>query len=274
MTFDGSVITLYVNGIGKGTATAPGAPALLDWGGHGPWMVGGNSIANAEFFNGRIADVRVEAVVRPQEFFLFAYGRGLTGQCFYDNYCVAQGDCCPDRVVSPLDNLCTTGRPIRARVQFHTDPWGREGGNVVGTPYKARHNVRWGRLAVNLVGTGVRDCTRADDPQTCYAESFLRYNLSHAGPAWSTDFAEQWRIRPMAIGQIEAGKALAAEEWLDPIANSWNQPFVSNIARSELIKRPVSGTYTLDVNLGPDVRADRIRRVQLLMETEYWVSQR
>lgn len=274
MTFDGTTLNLYVNGILSGTSAVPAPPAFIDWGTHGPWMFGGNSLSNAEYFDGRIADVRVEPVVRPQQFLNETYGRGMTGKCFYDTACEAHLDCCEDRQTSPLDTLCPGGRPTRARIQFHVDPWGREDGDIALAPFTARHNVRWGRLAVNLVGTGVRDCTKSDDPLSCYGESFLRYDLSHGGPAWSTDFKEQWHIRDLTIGQIEGGKALATEEWLDPISNSWNQPFVSNVARSELIKRPVSGVYTLDLSLGPDVRAERIRRVQLLMETEYWVSQR
>lgn len=274
MSFDGTTISLYVNGKLAATTVVTGAPTFIDWGSHGQWMVGGNCLANQEYFNGKIADVRVEPIVRTAAFFNEAVGRGLSGQCSNDNDCVAQGDCCPDRSASPFDTMCSNGRPLHARIQFHLDPWGREDGTIANPPFTARHNVRWGRVAVNLVGTGIRDCAGSSDAVSCYAESFLRYDLTHGGPSWSTDYNEGWHVRPMPLGIIEGGKALATEEWLDPITNAWNQSFVSNVARSEFIKRPVSGIYTLDLDLGPDVRPDRIRKLQVLAETEYWVSQR
>lgn len=273
MNFDGSNLEAYVNGALVKSINL-GAPAQIDWGNQGPWMVGGNCILNGEFFKGWIAKVRIDPVSRPASFFSSAYGRGLGSTCFMDAECDLQEDCCEDYVPSAFDTLCADGRPTKARIEFHLDPWGREGEYFVHDPYTERHNVRWGRLAVNLVGTGIRDCAHADDSLSCYAESFLRYDLAHAGPAWSTDYSEEWHTRPIPIGQIEGGKALATEEWLDPISNSWNTSFVSNVARQELLQRPVSGTYTLDINLSPDVRPERIDRVQILAETEYWVRQR
>jgi hypothetical protein len=56
--------------------------------------------------------------------------------------------------------------------------------------------------------------------------------------------------------------------------NSWNQPYVSAVQRHELRERPVGGAYELELEVTPDVQLDRIERVQLLMETNYWVRQR
>jgi hypothetical protein len=129
-------------------------------------------------------------------------------------------------------------------------------------------------MAVNLVGVGVRDCSRAADPTGCYAESFLRYNLSHSGPMWVSDYNGNWVSYGLPVGQVEGGKALAIEEWIDPIVNSWNQPYVSAVQRHELRERPMEGAYDLELEVTPDVQLDRIERVQLLMETNYWVRQR
>jgi hypothetical protein len=176
-------------------------------------------------------------------------------------------------LVTRLDQACSGSGPVRARFAFNLDPWARYQGDLASSDFNERHNVRWRRLAVNLVGTGVRDCQRAADPTACYSDSFVRYDLTHAGPSWVTNHAQQWRAFEIPTGRIEAAKALATEEWLDPISNSWNKPNISNVARAELFGRPVGGAYELLLQLTPDVRLERIERVQLLAETDYWVRQ-
>ena len=172
-----------------------------------------------------------------------------------------------------LATACFGSPPSRARLGFWLDPWGRLHGHHMNAPFSARHNARWRRLATNLVGAGVRDCSAAADKQTCYAEPFIRYHLRHVGPALVTNYEEQWRSLDLPVAQIEAGKALSTEEWLDPVVNSFNEPTVANVARHEFAGRPVGGAYELILELTPDVRVERIERIQLLAETDYWVRQ-
>jgi hypothetical protein len=190
--------------------------------------------------------------------------------------CVRFGTCCPDFVgqCQSLETVCDGLPPALARVDFGLDPWGRLDGSFASPPFVARHNVRAGRLAVNLVGTGVRDCTRAADALTCYAEPFVRFDLRQTGATWTTNFEGQWSALGFPGARVESGKALAAEEWLDPIVNGWSQSFVANVARYELLERPIGGTYTIDLEVTPDLRLDRIERVQVLTESSYWVAQR
>lgn len=176
-------------------------------------------------------------------------------------------------LASRADTACAGAKPTRARYQLALDPWGRLNSTISNTPLEQRHNVRWRRFAVNLVGTGIRDCEQTTEPLQCYSEPFLRFAMIHVGPAWSTNHAGQWRSFDLPIAAIEDGKALATEEWVDPVANSWNLPFVSNVTRGELAGRPVDGSYELTLELTPDIRLDRIERVQLLVETDYWVRQ-
>ena len=77
----------------------------------------------------------------------------------------------------------------------------------------------------------------------------------------------------MERGQVEGAKALAAEEWLDPLANGWSKPFVAAVGRSEFADRPLGGTYELVLQLGPEVTLSRIERLQVLFESAYWVKQ-
>jgi hypothetical protein len=282
MTFDASTIRLYLDGTQLAEQTVPGAPAPIDWGNtgvfddHGPWFVGGVSVgAGSEFLHGGIGDVRIEPRARSLAEIIDLYQRGFSGTCFLDDACVGTLSCCPERVEqSPLRTMCDGKPPERAKISFQLDPWGRQNDYYANAPYTERHNVRWGRMAVNLVGVGVRDCSRAPDPTACYAESFLRYNLSHSGPTWVSDYNGSWVSYGLPIGQVEGGKALAIEEWVDPIVNGWNQPYVSAVQRHELLERPVGGSYEFELEVTPDVQLDRIERVQLLMETNYWVRQK
>jgi hypothetical protein len=176
-------------------------------------------------------------------------------------------------IVSSLQTACGGKRPTRARYPFTVDPWGRLNGDAGQKPLSLRHNVRWRPLAVNIVGTGIRDCERSRDPVQCYSESFLRYDLSHAGPAWAANHNQSWRLIDMPTAFVEGGKALSLEEWLDPVNVSWSSSFVSNVSRSELLGRPVSGSYLLTLELPDDVVLSRIQRVQILSENDYWVAQ-
>ncbi|MCB9610146.1 MAG: hypothetical protein H6716_26400 [Polyangiaceae bacterium] len=164
-------------------------------------------------------------------------------------------------------------KPIAARLSFSLDPWGRLNAGTTSSPYKNRFNARWGRMAVNVVGTGVKDCSKADDPLACYNEGFVRYNLTHVGPAWVTDFGGGWRSLALPLGRIEGAKAIAAELWLDPLKDGWGTPYISAVARSEFAVRPLGGAYQLTIALDDTIVIDRIERIQLLVGSNYWVQQ-
>jgi hypothetical protein len=172
-----------------------------------------------------------------------------------------------------LSTACNGESPTLAKLGFWLDPWGTLNGAWSRPVYSDRHNVRWRRLALNLVGTGIRDCTKSTDSMSCYTNPYVRYDLLHGGPSWQTSHSLDWRSLDIPIAHIEGGKALAAEEWLEPINNSWNMPYVSNVARGEFFGRPTAGNYELILKITPDVRLDRIERVQLLAEEDYWVRQ-
>jgi hypothetical protein len=128
-------------------------------------------------------------------------------------------------------------------------------------------------LAVNLVGTGVKDCKKAEDKNGCYSQGFVPFDLAHIGPAWITDSEEVWHVLDAPTGHIEAGKALAAEIWLDPLRDGWATSYIAPVARSEFSLRPFGGTYELDLVVAPELVLDRIERIQLLVGSNYWVKQ-
>jgi hypothetical protein len=158
-------------------------------------------------------------------------------------------------------------------MEFALDPWGRLNDSIANEPYERRFNGRWDMLAVNFAGTGIKDCDDAPDPYACYSEGFIRYDLSHVGPAWVTDYDGIWRSLGVPIGRIEGAKALASELWLDPLKDGWNTSYISAVARTELQLRPLGGAYELSFVITPEIDIDRIERVQLLIGSTYWVKQ-
>ncbi|MBN2193487.1 MAG: hypothetical protein JW751_11790 [Polyangiaceae bacterium] len=172
-----------------------------------------------------------------------------------------------------LATACSGVQPTQARVMFLLDPWGRVLGDVAEPPFEARFNGRWQRLAVNLVGTGIRDCSEATDPTACYTEAFLRYDLEHTGRVWVANYDAAWWPLAVPTARVEGGKAIAAEEWLDPLTHGWNLPMVVTAGRQELVGRPLGGDYVLTLDIPPDTRFDRLERIQFLLETDYWVRQ-
>jgi len=170
-----------------------------------------------------------------------------------------------------LANLCDGKPPTRARFSFSLDPWGLTQGYFGSTPYQQRYNTRWRRFAVNLLGSGIRDCERAANTEGCGGSTFLRYSLTHSGPYWAVDYDRNWVDLQLPTGVIEGGKALATEAFLDPVSRGLADATVANAARDELRGRPVDGAYELTLELPSDVRLERIERLQLLTELDYWV---
>ena len=164
--------------------------------------------------------------------------------------------------------------PVAARVSFTLDPWGRVNSWGHGaTPFEHRYNARWGRLAVNLVGAGLIECRNAVDVDVCKSRHYVPYRLTQGGVPWTTDYDGNWRILSVPPGVIEAGKAVADERFLNPLEQGWDTSYVSTVARTELLWRPLGGQYEIEFELGPEVVLDRLERVQLLVGTQYWTKQ-
>jgi len=168
-----------------------------------------------------------------------------------------------------IPTMCSGNPPTRARVTFALDAWGGLEGDD-SPPRSDRANVRWVRLALNVAGTGVRDCERAADPLQCKSESFVRWSLRHVGPSWVPDADGAFQLLDVPVGQIEGAKGIAAERWLESVGAAWELPWVDSVARLEFASRPVFGTYQLEMDVPPDVRLERISRLQLLAHTTSW----
>src|SRR5262249_42966683 len=79
-----------------------------------------------------------------------------------------------DPSVTTADGACPGGaHPTRAKIAFSLDPWGRVDTSPLVEAFTKQYNVRWDQLAVNLVGTAVKDCQLAADALTCYSSSYV-----------------------------------------------------------------------------------------------------
>jgi hypothetical protein len=163
--------------------------------------------------------------------------------------------------------------PDEVKLEFALDPWGRLEGSIATPPFVDRYNVRWGQLAVNFVGTGVKNCTLAADPPSCYTSEVIPYNVKHVGPSWITDYNEIWRLVNTPTSTIEGAKGLAAEVFLDPLQDGWSTQYISAIARSEYELSPLGGSYELEFAVAPEVVLNNIERVQLMIGSTAWVAQ-
>ena len=82
VTYDGTTVSLYINGALVASTTVSSPPQPIDWGplsgGHGGWYVGGNA-ATTEKTVGYVDDVRVETVARSAAYLLAQYHAGKIG---------------------------------------------------------------------------------------------------------------------------------------------------------------------------------------------------
>jgi hypothetical protein len=168
----------------------------------------------------------------------------------------------------------TYAAPTRIRATLFLDAWGQSVGRAPIQTFDARVNTRWSRLAVNLVGNGIRDCSTARNPNDCQANQYLHYDLRHEGPSLAIGATRQWRLLDVPLAQIESGKAATLGEFLDVEQNAWGKPFVESIARTEMVGRPMNGTYVIELEGDASVTFDRIEALQILYGSTYWVTQR
>ncbi len=103
------------------------------------------------------------------------------------------------------------------------------GGDFGGGFAFGNYNYRSGDIAVNVVGTGVRDC-EGTNATACYATAGIPFSLMHTAPAASTLEGGSYSIRahdgslhPVDLfdGRIESARALAAERYLsNPLSSA------------------------------------------------------
>jgi hypothetical protein len=131
-------------------------------------------------------------------------------------------------------------------------------------------NYRFDSFALNLVGTGVRDCASADFPSSCYSSGYIQYTLRHDGPFTVRNHLGETYDAPLFVGNIEHGKALAAERYLTNPISGADRTLLTDYWREEFRGRPLSGNYTLRIYDAPGLDWHRLEDIQLALGYNYW----
>jgi hypothetical protein len=175
----------------------------------------------------------------------------------FQHNCDASGNCFYDLVVPLLVNtegLAGSGLPIATKLA------------------PGNYNYRHLNLAVNLVGTGVVDCTQTPTPD-CFATGYVQYDLQHDGTnAGITDYNGNTRVFDFGLASIRHGKALAAERYITAPIGSADQSLLSQpgIQHIEFQGRPLDGVYRLRIWDSPALKFSQLQDIQIVLNYEYW----
>ncbi len=143
---------------------------------------------------------------------------------------------------------------------------------VVGKIAAGNFNYRHISVALNLVGTGVIDCS-LEPGSACYGSSYVEYTLqhtafdvpvlNHAGATPTFNFGE---------AAINHGKALAAERYITLPIGSADEGLLSapEVSKPEFRGRPLDGSYALRIYDKPSLAWNRLEDVQIVLNYRYW----
>ena len=131
-------------------------------------------------------------------------------------------------------------------------------------------NYRIESVAVNFVGTGIRDCASADSPTSCNAQGFIPYSLNHCGPYFVRNHMGNDFKAELFTGQIEHARGLGSERYItNPIGSADNE-LLGPYTRHEFQGRPLDGNFTIRVWDDDTIDFDKIEDVQVVLHYRYW----
>ncbi len=173
----------------------------------------------------------------------FQRGCDVNGRCYYD---------------------------LQTPITINTNTMAANGVSLAGKLASGNYNFRHVDVAVNVVGTGVIDCSQTNSPD-CQGSGYLAYTLGHdASNVGVLGFDGQYRRFDFGTATINNGKALTAERYLTNPLGSDDQQLVSQFLKPELRGRPIDGTYSLRIYDSPALRFDQIQDIQLIFKYHYW----
>lgn len=134
------------------------------------------------------------------------------------------------------------------------------------------YNYRHVNLAINVVGTGVIDCTKTPTP-SCFGSPYIEYTLEH--DAYSVpiiDHLGHAKEFNFASAGVRFGKGLAAERFITLPIGSGDQALLSQpeFTKVEFRGRPLDGTYRFRVYDSPSLNWNQVEDIQLVLTYRYW----
>ncbi len=135
---------------------------------------------------------------------------------------------------------------------------------------RGNYNYRFGDIAVNFVGTGIRNCDQEPLSSSCYGAGFVPYTLIHNGPYYIRNHRGNDFLAELFPGRIEHARGLASERYVTNPLSSADRSLIQPYVRSEWRGRPLDGNFVLRVWEEPGVDFTKIEDVQLVIDYRYW----
>lgn len=135
------------------------------------------------------------------------------------------------------------------------------------------HNYRIDSIAVNLVGTNLRDCG-ADGTSGCFAAGSFSYSVLHSGPYLVRNALGALYDAPLFPGRIESARALAGERYITNPISSADRTLIEPYTRVELGGRPLGGALTIRIWDDEALVWDNLEDIQVVLNYRYWTHQR
>jgi hypothetical protein len=132
------------------------------------------------------------------------------------------------------------------------------------------YNYRVERFAINVVGTGIKDCSGSKLPTTCQANASVPFSLDHIGPFTVRNHKGEVFSAPLFEGRVEHGRGLAAERYLTNPISSADRALIEPYSHHELSGRPLTGRYRLRIWDADGVAFPHIEDVQVILDYRYW----
>jgi hypothetical protein len=155
-------------------------------------------------------------------------------------------------------------------IAINTEDFTSNGASLTGKLAAGNYNYRHVDLAVNVVGTGVIDCSQTGSPD-CLGSGYLTYTLTHdASEVGVLGYDGQYRSFDFGVGATRGVKALTSERYITTPIGSSDQQLLTQVMRPELRGRPIDGTYTLRIEDSPVLHFDQIQDIQIILNYHYW----
>jgi hypothetical protein len=186
--------------------------------------------------------------------------------------CSASADDLRGAFVRSCDATGTCWWELASPIFIDTSAFAVNGHSLIGKLASGNFNFRHVDVAVNLVGTAVRDCTGSPTPD-CYGSAYLEYSLDHNGDDVGVlGFDGTAQTFDFGVATIAHAKALTAERYITMPLSSDDQSLLNQngILKPELRGRPIDGLYQLRIYDSPALRWENLQDIQIVLNYRYW----
>jgi hypothetical protein len=217
-----------------------------------------------------IANVQLQ-LAAPADGFATAYESIRDKRVVFTSNCGHEADA----IQKAFEYRCESGTcfyELKAPFQIDVTEIESRSSSLTGLVGAGNYNHRFRDTAVNLVGSGVLDCSGNPTPG-CFSMGYVEYDFVHdAYDVPMVDYGGQPRCFSFGTGAIRGGKALAAERYLTMPVSSSDEALISQAGflRPELSGRPLSGIYRLRIYDNPALDWERVEDIQLVLGYRVW----